>query len=110
MCSWAALLCALLGAWVPSIRLSAVSGLALRSAPFLGRCRAPGPLGRAGAPGRSVVCGVRLRVPTALLGAPNACLRAWLLGAVLLGRASRAPGRFPGEKPSSSGTLARSWR
>ncbi|QDK03663.1 hypothetical protein SEA_FINNRY_130 [Mycobacterium phage Finnry] len=36
-CSWAALLCALLGASVPSIRLSAVSGLALRSAPFLGR-------------------------------------------------------------------------
>ncbi|AYB70473.1 hypothetical protein SEA_SAMTY_129 [Mycobacterium phage Samty] len=62
------------------------------------------------APGRSVVCGVRLRVPTALLGAPNACLRAWLLGAVLLGRASRAPGRVPGEKPSSSVTLARSWR
>ncbi|QDK03651.1 hypothetical protein SEA_FINNRY_129 [Mycobacterium phage Finnry] len=63
---------------------------------LLGRWRAvcaPGPLGRAGAPGRSVVCGVRLRVPTALLGAPNACLRAWLLGAVLLGRASRAPGR-----------------
>ncbi|ALA06637.1 hypothetical protein SEA_LUMOS_131 [Mycobacterium phage Lumos] len=30
-----------------------------------------------------------MRVPTALLGAPNACLRAWLLGAVLLGRAGR---------------------
>ncbi|AGT12728.1 hypothetical protein PBI_WHIRLWIND_132 [Mycobacterium phage Whirlwind] len=48
------------------------------------------------------MCGVRLRVPTALLGASNACLRAWLLGAVLLGRASRAPGRCPGEKTSSS--------